>query len=190
MIIILNKRRNGEIGWRGWYNPVIMEKDELRAILKERIRAFPRKAEESRMIVDAIAGSSLWREAETILAFIPLPSEPDITPLLDDRRVLLPYIEGGGMHFSASRRFTKSSYGVYEPEHVEARFERALMLVPMLGFCGLQRLGRGGGFYDRFINESRGRIIAAGVAFSISRSPEIECEEHDAPLDLIFTAGA
>ena len=94
------------------------------------------------------------------------------------------------MHFSASRRFTKSSYGVYEPEHVEARFERALMLVPMLGFCGLQRLGRGGGFYDRFINESRGRIIAAGVAFSISRCPEIECEEHDAPLDLIFTAGA
>ena len=125
-----------------------MEKDELRAILKERIRAFPRKAEESRMIVDAIAGSSLWREAETILAFIPLPSEPDITPLLDDRRVLLPYIERGGMHFSA------------------------------------------GGFYDRFINESRGRIIAAGVAFSISRCPEIECEEHDAPLDLIFTAGA
>ena len=138
------------------------------------------------MIVDAIAGSSVWREAETILAFIPLPSEPDITPLLDDRRVLLPYIEGGGMHFSASRRFTKSSYGVYEPEHVEARFERALMLVPMLGFCGLQRLGRGGGFYDTYLaaHPQAGR---AAIAFALQIAEDIPSAPHDIRPDIIVT---
>ena len=164
-----------------------MEKEELRKEMIRKLRAFPRKKEESEALCRMIAESTLWKEAETVLAFFPLSTEPDISPLLDDRRVLLPYTENGEMHFSASRKLRRSALGIYEPEHIPAVYSSALMLVPLLGFDGLSRLGRGGGFYDRYIAANKERIITAGIAVSISLLEDFEGEDHDAVLDMVIT---
>ena len=164
-----------------------MDKESLRILMKERIKAFPSKQEESRLIRKMIESSPLWQDAETILAFYPLSSEPDIKDLLSDSRVLLPYIDKGKMHFSPSRNLKRSALGFMEPEHIEGEYGKALMLVPLLGFNGLYRLGRGGGYYDRYIAENRDRLTTAGVAFSVSFCPGLKAEEHDEKLDLIFS---
>lgn len=163
----------------------IMEKEDLRHEMIRRLRAFPGKEWESEKLCRAIAESPEWQEAGTVLAYYPLPTEPDIRPLLEDRRVLLPYIEDGIMRFSESRNLRKSGFGTMEPEHIPASYGSALMLVPLLGYCGLYRLGRGGGFYDRYIAGHRSRITAAGVAFSICRC-SFTPEGHDEKLDRIF----
>ena len=164
-----------------------MDREELRRTLISRLNAFSGKERESALIQEKILSSLMWKEASTILAFVPLKSEPDISPLLSDSRILLPYIEDGEMHFSASKNLRKSSMGFMEPEHDEADYEKALMLVPMLGFNGLYRLGRGGGFYDRYIRKNRDRLITAGVAFSISECPVFIPEPQDEELDCIFS---
>ena len=164
-----------------------MDRDELRKKLIEKLKAFPEKEKESKILCSKLLSSSLWQQAETILAFSPLSTEPDISPLLSDERVLLPYIENGEMFFSASRELKKSKLGFMEPEHIETDYGNALMLVPLLGFNGLYRLGRGGGFYDRYIRNNRDRLITAGIAYSASCCPLFIPEERDEKLDYIFS---
>ena len=167
-----------------------MDKKELRRIARRRIRDLRDRPLESSMIISRLQNLDEYRNAENILAFAPLPDEPDILPLLiDDERVMFPYIEDGRMHFSASHSLHVSAYKAMEAEHIDSYYSSALMLVPMLGYSrSLQRLGRGGGFYDRYIAENRSRITAtAGIAFSASLLEEFEAEEHDAVLDMVIT---
>ena len=171
------------------YSKDMINRNELRKEAKERIGRVDRMAE-SAVILERLMSLSAYREAETILAFCPLPDEPDITPILDDRRILLPYIEGDAMHFSSSRAFHRARLGFMEPEHIEAEYGTALMLVPLLGYNRrLYRLGRGGGFYDRYIRENGSRLVTAGLAFSVSFFPDFQEEEHDARLSSIITGG-
>ena len=163
-----------------------MDKNALRKSMIERIKSFPEKQNESIELVNLIQNSEEWKNASSILAFCPLSTEPDISLLLKDKRILLPYIENGEMKFSASRKLKRSLFGFMEPEHIEAEYDDALMLVPLIGFKGLYRLGRGAGFYDRYINEKRGKLHTAGVAFSVSFCPEFIPEKHDERLDRIF----
>lgn len=163
-----------------------MEKEALRRLMLKKIREYPYRREESEKLCAIIAASELWKNAKTILAFSPLSSEPDISPLLQDKRILLPYIEEKEMHFSASRLLRKSDYGFSEPEHIEKLYDEALMLVPLIAFNGLSRLGRGGGYYDRYISRNHSRIVTAGVAFSVSECSSFIPDAWDEDLDVIF----
>lgn len=167
-----------------------MDKTELRKNAKKRIRELKGKTGESERIMENLKSLREYNEAETILAFFPLSDEPDIIPLIkSDPRVLFPYIDKGAMHFGSAHILHRSAYGTIEGEHIEEDYDSALMLVPLLGYSStLQRLGRGGGFYDRYIAENRERITAAiGIAFSVSLLEEFIAEDHDAVLDMIIT---
>lgn len=164
-----------------------MDRTELRHLMLDKIKSFPDKKKESEELVRRISSSREWLEAETVLAFCPLSSEPDISPLLGDKRILLPYIENGKMKFSSSHDLRKSKLGFLEPEHIEENYGNALMLVPLLGFNANYRLGRGGGFYDRYIRENKNKLYTAGVAFSVSFCPAFMPNEYDEKLDHIFS---
>lgn len=145
------------------------------------------KEEESRWIVSRLTECIEYKEAQNILAFIPLKSEPDISPILSDERIALPYIENNEMHFSASRSFSKSKLGFLEPTHIEIEYEKALMIVPLVAFDkSLNRLGRGGGFYDRYIASNRDRLYTIGIALSPSFVDEIPSDKLDQKLDRII----
>lgn len=49
------------------------------------------------------------------------------------------------------------------------------------------RLGYGGGFYDRFLENLREDAITVGVAFDLQVFDDIPKEDHDAQLDYIIT---
>ena len=77
-----------------------MDKNELRASVLSVLKGYGRRREESEEIVRIVVSHPKWKEATTILAFSPLSTEPDISPLLSDKRILLPYItEDGSMEF-------------------------------------------------------------------------------------------
>jgi 5-formyltetrahydrofolate cyclo-ligase len=66
-----------------------------------------------------------------------------------------------------------------------------LIVVPILAFDrSLQRIGYGGGFYDRLLI-SQPQALKVGLAYdlSLAQSP-IPVEPHDQPLDLVFTESA
>lgn len=61
-----------------------------------------------------------------------------------------------------------------------------LILVPGVGFSPIgQRLGRGKGFYDRYLELYSGLKI--GIGFEMQVEDEIPCEEHDVLMDYLIT---
>jgi 5-formyltetrahydrofolate cyclo-ligase len=64
-----------------------------------------------------------------------------------------------------------------------------LVVVPVLGYDReWNRLGLGGGFYDRFLARQP-QALKVGIAYSWALVPEgLPVEEHDVPLDLVVTA--
>lgn len=69
---------------------------------------------------------------------------------------------------------------------VSPRQKYDLIIVPVIGFnAGRQRLGFGGGFYDRFL-AGQTRALKAGLAYDFGLC-EFEPESHDIPLDVIVT---
>jgi 5-formyltetrahydrofolate cyclo-ligase len=61
------------------------------------------------------------------------------------------------------------------------------VIVPMLSFdSGLQRIGYGGGYYDKFLaTQPQARKI--GVCFELGKLNHVPAEAHDIPLDTIVT---
>ncbi|ABE32734.1 5-formyltetrahydrofolate cyclo-ligase [Paraburkholderia xenovorans LB400] len=68
-----------------------------------------------------------------------------------------------------------------------------LLFVPCVGFdANGYRLGYGGGYYDRTLAAWPGatKPITVGIAYEACRTPALEREAHDIPLDLIVTEAA
>ncbi len=64
-----------------------------------------------------------------------------------------------------------------------------LVIVPGVAFTpdGATRLGRGGGFYDRFLSEPTLEAKSIGVCFALQLRENLPREAHDLPVDLVIT---
>ena len=80
-------------------------------------------------------------------------------------------------------------YGIPEPTSNKLIFP-SILLVPLVAFDKhLNRVGYGGGFYDRYINKikKRKKIITIGLAYSFQKVKEIPINKYDIKLDFIVT---
>ena len=82
-----------------------------------------------------------------------------------------------------------NKYGIPEPISSEI-FYPDILLIPLVGFDNdLNRLGYGGGFYDRYIKkiEKNNKVIKIGLAFSYQKLESLPINQHDKKLDFIIT---
>lgn len=167
-----------------------MDKALLRKEIVSRLKTFDGRKEESSRIVGKLLGLDEFRDAKVVLAYAPMATEVDISPLFSDRRLLFPSIEGNEMFF-APPPLVKGRHGFLEPVEKRAvHFDKAVALVPARALtkdgC---RLGRGGGYYDRFLEKNKAGLFSIGLAFSIQIFDELPVELHDIRLDMVITGG-
>lgn len=170
----------------------------LRAELKA--QAAEARAAGSAELCARVRASAAWRQARAVLLFFPLPSEPDIAPLLGDaladgKLLALPRFTTATNTYEAvsvtdlARELVVGPFRVREPVAacpVVPLNRLDLALVPGLGFdLRGRRLGRGKGHYDRLLAGFGGRII--GVAFDFQIVAEVPCEAHDIVLNEVVT---
>jgi len=82
-----------------------------------------------------------------------------------------------------------NKYGIPEPETTN-RVYPDILFVPLAAFDKeLNRLGYGGGFYDRYIQKMLKikKIVKVGLAFSFQKLKTIPVNKHDKKLDIIIT---
>jgi 5-formyltetrahydrofolate cyclo-ligase len=82
-----------------------------------------------------------------------------------------------------------NKYGIPEPILLNMTYPD-ILLVPLVGFDNdLNRLGYGGGFYDRYIEkiEKIKKVIKIGLAFSYQKLKHVPTNQHDKKLDFIIT---
>lgn len=132
-----------------------------------------------------------WQAASTVRAFVSLPDEPDTFPILrrvlaDGKTLLLPRVTGHGtmdwVRIPDLNLLQRGAYGIWEPPAAlpPACETDGLALIPCLavGTDGV-RLGRGGGYYDRFLAHAKGdRLLLCPSALIL---PDIPGEDWDIP---------
>jgi 5-formyltetrahydrofolate cyclo-ligase len=82
-----------------------------------------------------------------------------------------------------------NKYGIPEPTSSKILYPD-ILLVPLVGYDShLNRLGYGGGFYDRYIEkiEKIKKIIKIGLAFSYQKINSMPLNQYDKKLDFIIT---
>ena len=91
--------------------------------------------------------------------------------------------------WSFSEPLKINKYGIPEPENKNIVYPDVL-LIPLLAFDkNLNRLGYGGGYYDRLIKKLSKikNIIKIGLAFSIQEIDKVPINKYDQKLDYIVT---
>jgi len=108
-------------------------------------------------------------------------------------KVSLPIIKKDNqMNFyrwSISDPLRVNKFGIPEPVSSKI-FYPDILLVPLVAYDNnLNRLGYGGGYYDRFIEklEKTKKIIKIGLAFSFQKISSIPIDQYDKRLDFIIT---
>ena len=82
-----------------------------------------------------------------------------------------------------------NEYGIPEPDS-NALVYPDILLIPLVAFDKkLNRLGYGGGYYDRFIEKliKKKKIIKIGLALSSQEINKVPINKHDQKLDYIIT---
>ncbi len=174
----------------------------LRRELRERLKAMSdaRREEESAKIRQHLLAEPAWRDATSILAFVPTASEPDVWPSIRaahaaGRTICLPRFDPETNTYrpclvsDLDKDLSPGPYGIREPGAQCTEWNGKaldLILVPGLGFdASGARLGRGKGYYDRLLAGGTG--CKCGVAFEAQMIPELPMEPHDVRLDLVIT---
>ena len=176
-----------------------MSKREQREIALAARRAMTpeARAAASAKICGRLAALPALRKARTVLSYMALDDEADLSALHEALRargirlvfpVSLPH---GILEAREPGGWTLGPYGIREPDRANSVFvspeEIDLVIAPCVGFDEQRcRLGHGAGYYDRFLPRCTGAAIIA-AAFESQKLPAVVCEAHDLPMDTVVT---
>ena len=177
-----------------------MDKTALRRAIREQKRAMSEEEIilRSEKLGELFLASEAYRTAKTIYGYLPYNQEVRTVPMLaqalaDGKKVAVPKIYGDTMKFlylDALSQVAKNEMGIPEPiaDEPVAEDHTALVLMPGLAFTEKgDRMGYGGGFYDRFLaEEPHHPTLALCYAFQMVES--LPTEEFDIPVDTVLWA--
>ena len=180
-----------------------MEKEATRQAVREAIAALsdPERADASRRIAERVTSLEAYRQARTVMLFLSMADEVDTRPILDDalRRgvsVAAPRVVRGTRDMVArpvrdpEQDVAPGAWGIPEPVRGTpiAPDEIEFVLVPGLAFDRFgRRLGRGAGFYDRFMSADGFSAFRCAVAFDCQIVAAVPVDSHDMPVQCIVT---
>lgn len=175
-----------------------MTKKELREAMKSRNLAMTgdQRREASRRIFEQVEASEAFTVARCVAVFCSLPDEPDTRDALErwarTRRVVVPRVEGEQIHFYdyLPQELATGAFGIAEPNAGAMLCDPVqidLVVVPGTAFTANgMRLGRGKGFYDRYLSQHGMRAAKAGVCYAHQVVAELPSEPHDVAMEAVY----
>ncbi len=185
------------------YRPMMPTKSELRQIAKQRLaQNVPLRRQKS---------AEIWRRLETLDVFCRVFAENNLMLYLDfqhevettrfikpGQNIVVPCCVDDWIQptLTSLDELEKGPFGILEPrEKIRRNPKRwvnpdyiAVVLVPGLAFdTHGNRLGRGRGFYDRFLSELPPETVSIGLAFECQIFPEIPVDAEDRPVTMVVT---
>ena len=91
--------------------------------------------------------------------------------------------------WSSDEPLVINKFGIPEPSNDKIKFPD-ILLMPLLSFdTKLNRVGYGGGFYDRYIHriKRKKKTLLVGLAYSFQRVKSITVNKYDKKLDFVVT---
>ena len=173
-----------------------MTKKQLREMVKERISKFENKGQASLEIAKKVFMSSEYINANRIFIYLSCDYEVSTDKIIEDafksgKKVYVPIIKKDNKMYEAGlyplSLLKKGKYGIKRPLIAKTTKKSTdLAIIPLAGFDKQRnRLGRGGGYYDRFLKDYKGKTIA--LAFSCQELDNMVNEKHDIKPQKIIT---
>jgi len=162
--------------------------------------------ENSRKICRKLSDLGAFKHAHTVMAYIPFRNEVDVTHLFnllwgEGKEVVIPVCDVKNIALIPSRLdslekdLRPGAWGILEPKPDCVRpvsVDRIdLVIVPGVAFdpkCN--RLGYGGGYYDRFFSRLKEGTPKVAVSFEVQIVAKLVPEVWDVPMDMVITEAA
>ena len=175
------------------------DKRVIRAEVRRRIKQMSEVEKQSSAaeIFAKVEATEAFADANCVALFVAMWDEVPTTEVLEHwrsmgKRVVVPRVEGDIMRYYDYHpdHMAVGAFGIIEPtgdQEVEAD-AIDLMIVPARAFTPKgDRLGRGGGFYDKYMSLEGFRAVKYGVAFSCQIFDSLPTDPHDIQVDGVFT---
>lgn len=175
-----------------------MNKQELRKEIRNRKRQFSQAqlGELSLSVISKLMTHPKVIAAKTILLYYSMPDEVNTHEWIDElakqgKRVLLPVvIDGENMilrEYTGRQDLKEGSYHILEPVgklFPTTRYkEIEVGIIPGMSFDKQgHRLGRGKGYYDRFLQQVP-HIYKIGICFGFQKEEHIPTDKYDQTMD-------
>lgn len=177
-----------------------MDKKKIR---KEKLATLKKISPEEKKRVEEriykhLFATSYWKNAKTIALTVSQKIEIDTLPIVKEaekegKRIVMPRAKKQRnmdfVPFTKETPMESSSFGLLEPAPHLAAIEKDridLVIVPGLAFSrDGYRIGFGGGYYDRFLEDYSGTKIA--LVLEEQKIPLWKPESFDIPMDALIT---
>lgn len=140
----------------------------------------------------------IYKQAQTIASYWPDDGEIFTGEIHQrawavNKSIVLPVIQANQQlqftHYKDQDALSAGPWRIQQPENLAFINDDAidLVLVPLVGFDQQgNRLGRGGGFYDRFLSRCK-NAVAIGLAHDFQHIQKLPAAEWDRPLHFVIT---
>ena len=176
------------------------EKNLIRKRMKQLRADMTRteRFEKSMQIFEQLITVPEFKRADRIYTYVSMDNEIDTIMLIDyslslEKRVFVPRVSGKDMEFyeiSDISELNPGYMGIYEPDinGKEPDYSRTgFMCMPGLAFDrSYNRIGYGGGFYDRYLSVEN-KLYKAALAYEAQLLESIPAQDGDVRPDMIVT---
>ncbi len=176
------------------------EKNLIRKQMKQLRADMTRteRFEKSMQIFEKLITVPEFKRADRIYTYVSMDNEIDTIMLIDyslslEKRVFVPRVSGRDMEFyeiSDISELSPGYMGIYEPDinGREPDYSRTgFMCMPGLAFDkSHNRIGYGGGFYDRYLSVEN-KLYKAALAYEAQLLESIPAQDGDVRPDMIVT---
>ncbi len=183
--------------------PEANQKTIIRKSLREKLETLTdaQRHAKSHAACAHLLASPEFQAASVIMIYLSTPGEVDTASVAlkawqDGKTVLAPKVSWEQRHMlpieinSLTSGLTTSGPGIREPVSGNPIPLNLidLVIVPGVGFTRAgQRIGRGMGFYDRFLAEGEFMGLSCGLAFEEQVVENLPVLDHDIPLSMLVT---
>ncbi len=155
-------------------------------------------SDESVAIIKRLKQEKHFSDAYTLLIYNALPDEVQTQQLLDElvamnKTVLLPKVINSTdmelRYYTGRQDLTLGAYDILEPTgKIFTNYEMIdVAVIPGMAFDTQgHRLGRGRGYYDRFLANISDNVFKIGLCFPWQIVESVPTEENDIPMDLVI----
>lgn len=180
-----------------------MNKKELRTVIIKKRDDLNLK-ERNRMddlILDRLLKSKMYKNSMNIFVFVNYGSEVDTKSFIykaieDGKRVCIPKTirntrEMKAVEIKSLDNLKPDNWGILEPETFQGEINKEfldLIIVPGVVFDRKgNRIGYGGGYYDRYFSDLNSKIKKVVLAYDMQVVESLVSEEHDVKVEYIIT---
>jgi len=181
-------------------------KHKIRKEIKEKIRSYSEleKTEKSGIIKRKLFNEEEFKRSKVVMFYVSLKDEVNTLDMIDEaikmgKRVCVPVILKEEKRLIAGEikdrmsDLAKQHFGIYQPMQGKVREvplkDIDLVVVPGMAFDKNNvRLGRGHGYYDRFLCSLPKKTKAIGLSFDFQVVEDLPRDPHDIPVWKTITA--